>query len=84
MRPGTPSRIGHFSRGRYEEAANAARRAIQSNPSFSVPHSMLAAALVKLGRARGSQGCRPASAGAATILQCAPGLRRHWNRSGVG
>ena len=42
--------IGHFSRGRYEEAANAARRAIQSNPSFSVPHSMLAAALVKLGR----------------------------------
>ena len=42
--------IGHFSRGRYEEAANAARRAIQSNPGFSVPHSMLAAALVKLGR----------------------------------
>jgi TolB-like protein len=42
--------VGHFLRGRYEEAANAARRAIRFNPSFSVAHSVLAAALVKLGR----------------------------------
>jgi adenylate cyclase len=42
--------IGHFLRGRYEEAANAAHRAVQSNPDFSVSHSLLAAALAKLGR----------------------------------
>ena len=42
--------IAHFLRGRYEEAANDARRAIQSNPSFSVSHCVLAAALAKLGR----------------------------------
>jgi TolB-like protein/Tfp pilus assembly protein PilF len=42
--------IGHFQRGRFEEAANAARRAVLSNPSFSVSHSLLAAALAKLGR----------------------------------
>jgi TolB-like protein/Flp pilus assembly protein TadD len=42
--------IGHFLRGRYEESANAARRAVLSNPSFSVSHSLLAAALAKLGR----------------------------------
>jgi TolB-like protein/Flp pilus assembly protein TadD len=42
--------IGHFLHGQYEEAANAARRAVQSNPSFSVSRSLLAAALAKLGR----------------------------------
>ena len=42
--------IAHFLRGRYEEAANDARRAVQSNPSFSVSHCVLAAALAKLGR----------------------------------
>lgn len=42
--------IGHFLRGRYDEAAHAARRAVQSVPSLSVSHSLLAAALAKLGR----------------------------------
>jgi len=42
--------IGHFLRGRYEEAANAGRRAVQSNPGTSVSHSLLAAPLAKLGR----------------------------------
>jgi TolB-like protein/Flp pilus assembly protein TadD len=42
--------IGHLLRGRYEEAVNAARRAVLSNPSFSVTLSLLAAALAKLGR----------------------------------
>jgi TolB-like protein len=42
--------IGNFIRAQYEEAATAARRAILSNPSFSVTHSLLAAALAKLGR----------------------------------
>jgi TolB-like protein len=42
--------IGHFLRGRYDEAAHAARRAVQSIPSLSVSRSLLAAALAKLGR----------------------------------
>jgi adenylate cyclase len=42
--------IAHFLRGRYDEAAHAARRAVQSAPGVSVPHSLLAAALIKLGR----------------------------------
>jgi TolB-like protein/Flp pilus assembly protein TadD len=42
--------IGNFTLGRYEAAATAARRAVLSNPSFSVTQSLLAAALAKLGR----------------------------------
>ena len=42
--------LGHFLRGRYEEAANAGRRAVQSTPGFSVSHSLLVAPLAKLGR----------------------------------
>jgi TolB-like protein len=42
--------LGHFLHGRYDEAAHDARRAIHSNPSLSVSHSLLAAMLVKLGR----------------------------------
>jgi adenylate cyclase len=42
--------LARFMSGRYEEAAAAARRAIQSNPGFGVPHMMLAASLGGLGR----------------------------------
>jgi adenylate cyclase len=42
--------VSHFLSGRYEEAANAGRRAVQSNPGFSSCHGLLAAALAKLGR----------------------------------
>jgi len=42
--------IAHFLRGQYDEAAHAARRAVQSNPEFSVSHSLLAAALAELGQ----------------------------------
>ena len=42
--------ISHFLRGRYDEAAHAARRAVQSIPSSSASRSVLAAALAKLGR----------------------------------
>jgi len=42
------SAIAHFSRGRYNASANAARRAVQANPEFSIAHLVLAAALVKL------------------------------------
>src|SRR6202043_2877739 len=42
--------IAHFLRGRYDQAAHAARRSVQSTPSSSGSHSVLAAALAKLGR----------------------------------
>jgi adenylate cyclase len=40
---------GHFLQGRYEDAANAARKAIQGNPGLSISHTFLAAALAKRG-----------------------------------
>jgi TolB-like protein/Flp pilus assembly protein TadD len=42
--------VGNFIRADYEEAEHAARRAVLSNPSFSVTQGVLAAALAKLGR----------------------------------
>jgi len=42
--------IGHLVQARYEEAADAARHAVQVSQGFSVSHSLLAAALAKLGR----------------------------------
>jgi TolB-like protein len=42
--------LGHFLRGGFDEAAHAARHAMHSNPNLSVSHSLLAAALAKLGR----------------------------------
>src|SRR5215510_14308158 len=42
--------IGNFLRGRYEEAANAGRRAVQSNPGFSISQALLVAPLAKLRR----------------------------------
>jgi adenylate cyclase len=42
--------IRNFLRGRYLEAANAGRRAVQSNPGLSVSHCLLVAPLAKLGR----------------------------------
>jgi TolB-like protein len=42
--------LAHFSRGRYEESAAAARRAVQATPDFSVYQVLLAAPLAKLGR----------------------------------
>jgi TolB-like protein/class 3 adenylate cyclase len=42
--------LGHFIRGRYSEAADAARKAIQVNPLFSVNYVCLIAALARLGQ----------------------------------
>jgi TolB-like protein/tetratricopeptide (TPR) repeat protein len=41
--------ISYFQRGQYENARDAARRSIQSNPQFGMSHAFLAAALVRLG-----------------------------------
>ena len=43
--------IANFQTGRFDEARDAARRAVESNPDFSVPHALLAAALARLGQA---------------------------------
>lgn len=61
--------IAYFQRGRYEEAASSARKAIQSNPGFSVPYVSLAAALAKLGQ------IEEAKAVAARALELQPHLR---------
>jgi adenylate cyclase len=58
--------LGHFLRGRYEEAATAVRRAIRSKPGFSISHMMSAAALSKLGR------FDEAKAAAERVLQLQP------------
>jgi adenylate cyclase len=42
--------LGHFQRGRYAEAIDAARRSIQSNPHLSTTHAVFAGALAKSGR----------------------------------
>jgi tetratricopeptide (TPR) repeat protein len=57
---------GHFSAGRYAEAADAARKAIQVNPLFSVSYTLLVAALVRLGQAD------EAKAVAARLLELEP------------
>jgi TolB-like protein len=50
VRPCDALAISYFYTKRYEEAAGAARRAIEFNPDFSPPHAFLAAALIRLGR----------------------------------
>ena len=42
--------IAHFHTKQYGDSCEAARRAVESNPNFSVPHILLAVALVRLGR----------------------------------
>jgi len=60
--------IARFGQGRYEDAANAARKAIQRNRGFSHLHVILAAALVKLGR------IDEAKVTAARVLALQPGF----------
>jgi adenylate cyclase len=69
--------LGHFHRGRYEEAANAARKAVQSNPDFSISYMLLAAPLAKLGR------LEEAKAAAARVMELQPAFRYSWQFAGV-
>jgi TolB-like protein/Tfp pilus assembly protein PilF len=69
--------LGHFHRGRYEAAANAAQKAIQFNPGHSISHMLLAAPLAKLGR------LAEAKAAAARVLELQPGFRYGRQFSGV-
>jgi len=88
--------IAKFVTGRYEKAANAARRAIQSGPNFSISHCFLAAPLVKLGRLEEGKAaasrvlrCSPHSARRDCLrCSCAPGciadpLREAWSEAGL-
>jgi tetratricopeptide (TPR) repeat protein len=59
----------HFIKGRYQQAAAASRRSIESNPGFSLLHAMLAAALVRLGYAE------EARLSAAQVLTLQPSFR---------
>jgi tetratricopeptide (TPR) repeat protein len=42
--------VAHYQTGRFEKAREAAQRAGESNPHFSVPPILLSAALQRLGR----------------------------------
>lgn len=61
--------LGHFHRGRYEEAAHAARRSVQANPAHSITYVQLAAALTRLGR------LEEARTAAARVLELHPTFR---------
>jgi adenylate cyclase len=70
--------MGHFLRGRYEDAAIAAQRAIRSKPGFSVSHMFLAAALARLGRTK------DASAAAERVMQLQPNFSCHGQCAAIG
>jgi adenylate cyclase len=69
--------LGHFHRGRYQEAADSAYKAVQANPGHSISRMLLAAPLVKLGR------MDEARAAAAHVLELQPTFRYSKQFSGV-
>jgi adenylate cyclase len=69
--------LGHFSLGHYQEAAAAARKAIQFNPGFSMSHMLLAASLAKLGR------LEEAKSAATQVLALQPSYRFGKHFAGV-
>lgn len=69
--------MSHFHRGRYEEAARAAYRAVQANPAHSITHVQLTAALASLGRVD------EARATAARVLELHPTFRYSRQFQGV-
>ncbi|WP_407119240.1 winged helix-turn-helix domain-containing protein [Bradyrhizobium sp. LMG 9283] len=69
--------LGHFHRGRFEEACRAAYRSVQANPRHSITYVQLAAALAKLGR------LQEARAAAARVLELHPTFRYSRQFQGV-
>jgi tetratricopeptide (TPR) repeat protein len=69
--------LGHFLRGRYQEAVIAAYKAVQSNPAHSISYMLLAAPLVKLGR------LEDAKTAAARVLELQPAFRYGRQFAGV-
>ena len=70
--------LGHLQCGRYDDAAAAARKAVQATPDFSASQFTLAAALVKLGR------LDEAKAAGARVLQLQPNFTIGRQLEGVG
>ena len=68
--------MGQFMHGRYQEAAAAAYKAVQSNPAHSINYVHLAGALAKLGR------LDEAKAAAARVLELQPAF--HFSRQFAG
>jgi tetratricopeptide (TPR) repeat protein len=58
--------IAYFHNQRYGDAAEAARSVVEINPSFSVGHALLSAALMRLGRVE------EAKVAAKAVLDCQP------------
>jgi len=69
--------LGHFLHSRYEPAAQAAYKAVQSNPGHSINYVLLAAMLAKLGRRE------EARAAGARVLELHPAFRYGRHFSGV-
>jgi TolB-like protein/tetratricopeptide (TPR) repeat protein len=69
--------MGHFHRGRYNDACRAAYRSVQANPRHSITYVQLAAALAKLGR------LNEAKVAAARVLELHPTFRFSRQFSGV-
>ena len=69
--------LGHFHRGRYQEAADSAYKAVQANPGHSISRMLLAATLVKVGR------LDEGKAAAAHVLELQPTFRYSKQFSGV-
>jgi tetratricopeptide (TPR) repeat protein len=69
--------LGHFHRGRYQEAADSAYKGVQADPGHSISRMLLAAPLVKLGR------MDEAKAAAARVLELQPTFRYGKQFSGV-
>jgi TolB-like protein len=63
--------IAYFSSERYRDSVDAARHAIGTNPSFSIARAILAAALLRVGRAA------EAKATARDVLECEPTFTIH-------
>ena len=70
--------IGHFQRERYQHAAPAAHKAVQSSPGFSISYVLLAAPLAKLGR------LDEAKAAAARVVELQPEFRSRRHFAAVG
>ena len=76
--------LGHFHLGNFEEAVNAAYKAVQFNPRHSISHMLLTAPLVRLGRLDEAKVRRRTRHGIAAGIPLQPTILRCRLRAGVG
>ena len=70
--------VAYFHTHRYADAVDAARSAINSNPTFSLLHATLSAALLQLGRVE------EAKLAAQSVLECQPSFTIRGTSDNVG